>query len=53
MMHSNNSYSAPDESMSSLFDMNITVLFTVDREPIVTITLDVCDDKLLTFNFIS
>jgi hypothetical protein len=41
------SYSAPGESMSSLFDMNITVLFTMDREPIVTITFDVCDNKHL------
>ena len=54
MMHSYYSYSAPDESISSLLGMNITVLFTVDREPIVTITFDVCDNtcKHLTFNFI-
>ena len=47
MMHSC-SYSAPDESMPSLFDMhmNITVLFMVDREPIVTITFDVCDNTM-------
>ena len=38
--------------LSSLLGINITVLFTVDREPIVTITFDVCDNNL-TFNIIN
>ena len=27
---------------SSLFDLNITVLFMMDRQPVVTIKIDVC-----------
>jgi hypothetical protein len=51
-MHSY-SYSAPDESISTFLDMNITVLFTANRHPIVTITFDVCHDKCLTFRYCS